>query len=116
VLFKSFDIAVNPVAETEPDESQNRADKRPLTVDELKTHWRHMQKAPGFGGALLRLHLLTGGQRIEELVQLRTSDITADAFSVLAHWPLCAFNERWAHPSGGHDMAWLGLQKRSGGH
>lgn len=36
VHFKRFDITSNPVAETEPDESQNRPDKRPLTPVDLR--------------------------------------------------------------------------------
>ncbi len=33
---------------------------------------------PGFKGALLRLHLLTGGQRIEQLVNLLTANAGSD--------------------------------------
>jgi integrase len=79
VLFKRFDIAANPVADTEPDESQNRPDKRPLSAAELKAYWSLVKTLPGFPGALLRLHLLTGGQRIEQLVNLRTENINEDS-------------------------------------
>lgn len=80
VLFKGFEIVTNPVAETEPDESQNRADKRPMTAAELRTYWGLIKQLSGFRGALLRLHLLTGGQRIEQLVNLRTENISGDSF------------------------------------
>jgi integrase len=80
VLFKRFDITANPVAETEPDESQNRPDKRPLSAAELRTYWGLIKTLPGFPGALLRLHLLTGGQRIEQLVNLCTENIRDDSF------------------------------------
>ncbi len=83
VAFKSYAITINPVADTEPDESQNRPDKRPMTAAELQKYWRTIFDLPGFKGALLRLHLLTGGQRIEQLVNLRTADIGVD--SVLLH-------------------------------
>ena len=79
VSFKCFGITVNPVADTEPDEAQNRADKRPLDVGELKIYWGAIKKMPGFRGALLRLHLLTGGQRIEQLVNLRTANISDES-------------------------------------
>lgn len=78
VAFKAYGITANPVEDTEPDESQNRADKNPLSVDELRTYWQTIAPQPGFKGALLRLHLLTGGQRIEQLVNLRTIDIATD--------------------------------------
>jgi integrase len=83
VEFKSFGISVNPVADTEPDESQNRPDKNPLIADELRAYWHLVKPMAGFKGALLRLHLLTGGQRIEQLVNLRTASIEPEA--ILLH-------------------------------
>lgn len=83
VAFKRFGITVNPVADTEPDESQNRPDKRPMSATELRAYWKAISAVQGTKGALLRLHLLTGGQRIEQLVNLRTSNIAAD--SILLH-------------------------------
>lgn len=83
ILFKSFGILSNPVAETEPDESQNRADKHPMSTAELRTYWSVVKHLTGFRGALLRLHLLTGGQRIEQFVSLLTENIGVD--SILLH-------------------------------
>jgi len=82
VHFKDFGITFNPAAETEPDESKNVADKRPLSRDELRTYWRVIKPLPGIRGALLRLHLLSGGQRIEQLVNLRTENIEADLITL----------------------------------
>lgn len=82
VAFKAYDIKTNPVADTEPDESQNRADKNPLTTADLRTYWRAIEHCPGFKGALLRLHLLTGAQRIEQLVNLLTENTSAEAFTL----------------------------------
>jgi integrase len=76
--FKEFCVRTNPVAETSPDETANKADKNPLSLDEMRTYWSLLRKVPGFRGALLRLHVLTGGQRIEQLVRLRTVDIHED--------------------------------------
>ena len=39
-----------------------RADKRPMTVAELRTFWAIAKASEGTTGALMRLHLLTGGQ------------------------------------------------------
>ncbi|HMN92396.1 MAG TPA: integrase [Hydrogenophaga sp.] len=79
VRFKSYQITSNPAADTEPDESANKADKRPLTAEELRTYWSIIKAMPGFKGAVLRLHLLTGGQRIEQLVNLRTENVSGTA-------------------------------------
>lgn len=75
VRFKSYGITHNPAADTVPDTKQNRADKFPLMPDEMIQYWRIVQDVPGMRGALLRLHLLTGGQRIAQLVALRTENI-----------------------------------------
>lgn len=83
LAFKNYGIINNPVADTEPEESQNRPDKRPMSASELRTYWHLIKPLPGFKGALLRLHLLTGGQRIEQLVNLETANITDDA--ILLH-------------------------------
>ena len=79
VRFKGYNVTHNPGADTEPDESANKADKRPLSAEELRSYWRAIKAAPGFRGAVLRLHLLTGGQRIEQLVNLRTENVTGDS-------------------------------------
>jgi len=75
--FKEYGVVLNPVADTQPDESQNKADKRPLGREDMQTYWTKIKALPGFKGALLRLHLLTGGQRIEQLVNLLTADASA---------------------------------------
>ena len=80
--FKGYNITSNPAADTEPDESANKADKRPLSSDELRTYWQAIKHMPGFKGAVLRLHLLTGGQRIEQLVNLKTADTTKDSITL----------------------------------
>lgn len=78
VAFKDYGITANPVADTEPDESQNKPDKNPMSVAELRTYWHAIKAMPGFRGALLRVHLLTGGQRIEQLANLLTANTGPD--------------------------------------
>jgi len=79
VKFKSYNVTHNPGADTEPDDNANKPDKRPLSAEDLRTYWKAIKDAPGFRGAVLRLHLLTGGQRIEQLVNLRTQNVSDDA-------------------------------------
>lgn len=82
VAFKSFNIKSNPAAETEPDESANRADKNPLSTDEMRAYWQAIKPMAGFAGAALRLHLLTGGQRIDQLIRLLTANVAPDAITL----------------------------------
>jgi integrase len=79
LAFKSFNVRVNPASDTEPDESANKADKNPLSAAELRAYWHSINPLPGFVGAVLRLHLLTGGQRIEQLCSLLTANVSGDA-------------------------------------
>ncbi len=76
--FKAYGVRDNPVEDTEPDESANKPDKNPLLVEELCRYWRMIESLDDFRGAVLQLHLLTGGQRIEQLVKLKTRDIARD--------------------------------------
>jgi integrase len=80
--FKSYNVLSSPAGDTEPDISANRADKKPLSADEMKTYWQAIKPMPGFIGALLRPHLLTGGQRIEQLCCLLTANMADDAITL----------------------------------
>lgn len=76
VSFKAFNVRFNPAAATAANADENKADKNPLNADQMRDYWRIISALPGQKGALLRLHLLTGGQRIEQLVRLKRTDVT----------------------------------------
>lgn len=82
VHFKGYEITHNPASDTEPDDSFNKPDKNPLSIDELRMYWRLIRVIPEFKGAVLRLHVLTGGQRIEQLVKLVKTDISHDRITL----------------------------------
>ena len=75
IHFKSYRVTSNPGAGTAPDEAQNKPDKNPLSIGELRNYWQIIKMMDDFKGAVLRFHLLTGGQRIEQLVSLKVCDI-----------------------------------------
>jgi len=79
VAFKDFGITTNPVADTLPDETGNRSAKRPLSPGELRKYWQSIRVMGGIKGALLRLHLLTGGQRIAQFVRLLSKNVADDS-------------------------------------
>lgn len=82
LTFKAFNIRHNPAADTVQDPTKNRADKNPLTIDQMILYWNAINALPGLRGAVLRLHLLTGGQRIAQLVRLLTLDATKDTITI----------------------------------
>ncbi|MCV2354626.1 integrase [Paucibacter sp. B2R-40] len=82
VAFKGFEVKHNPAAETKANTDANKADKNPLSGDEMRVYWNCIKDMGGIKGAALKLHLLTGGQRIEQLVRLKTADIAADTITI----------------------------------
>lgn len=80
--FQAFNVVVNPAAETSPDESANRADKRPLSLTELQIYWSVLQEVDGIRGVALRLHLLLGGQRIAQLSRLLDELVNPDFVTI----------------------------------
>lgn len=81
--FKAFHIHTNPVKATTPVETDLGADRNPLTLEQFRAYWTAIKSMDGTKGALLRLHILTGAQRIEQLLRLKTADITADTIMLL---------------------------------
>lgn len=77
VKFKAFKVTTNPASETRPT-NKGRVDKNPLPGDELKIYWQAIKKDTTEQGAILQLHLLTGGQRPEQFVKLLTEDINEE--------------------------------------
>ena len=82
VAFKPFNVTTNPAAATKRNAEFDRADKHPLTLAELRAYWLAIRDMPGLPGLGLRLHLLTGGQRIEQLLRLRWADVHGDTLTI----------------------------------
>lgn len=82
VAFKAFGVVFNPAAQTRRSPQFDRADKRPLTMAEMKAYWKLIANRPGVEAAVLRLHLLTGGQRIEQFIRLKWADVDGDAVTL----------------------------------
>jgi integrase len=80
--FQEFRVVINPAADTSPDELANRADKRPLSLKELQLYWYALQKVDGIQGVALRLHLLTGGQRVAQLARLLDQHVAEEFITI----------------------------------
>lgn len=81
VHFKSYGVEHNPAAETVA--IKLVPDKNPLMPLHLRQYWQAIESLQGIRGAVLRLHLLTGGQRIEQLRQLVRSNVGEGAITLL---------------------------------
>ena len=81
--FKQYGITHNPVSDTEPDEEANETDKSPLQIEDMRKLWELVKDVPGFKGAILQLHVLTGGQRVKQLLRVRTEHVRDDSFTIV---------------------------------
>lgn len=81
--FKEYGITHNPAFDCQPDSQASVPDKNPLDREELQTYWDIIKNIPGLKGGALRLHLLAGGQRIEQLLRLKTADFVEGAYFFL---------------------------------
>ncbi len=79
--FKNYGVQHNPAAETVP--IKLVPDKNPLMPVHLRQYWQAIEPLQGVKGAVLRLHLLTGGQRIEQLRQLSRSNVGEGSITLL---------------------------------
>lgn len=71
--FRAYHVQINPVAGTKRDTAADRADKNPLSSDEMRTYWGIIKDLSGIKGQALRLHLLTGAPRIAQVVRVRSA-------------------------------------------
>jgi integrase len=81
VHFKSYGVQRNPAAETVA--IKLVPDKNPLMPLHLRQYWQAIEPLEGVRGAVLRLHLLTGGQRIEQFRQLVRSNVGEGSITLL---------------------------------
>ncbi|MCV2359125.1 hypothetical protein LNV08_09065 [Paucibacter sp. TC2R-5] len=81
-VFKTFQITSNPAALTKRDAKHDKADKNPLNIPELRAYWNLIKTAPGIKGAALRLHLWSGGQRVDQISKLKKRDVSEASFTI----------------------------------
>ena len=88
--FGDFDVRSNPLAElkvSRPDEGAGverdaQEESGALSETELRHYWQAISKLDTPHGAMLRFHLLTGGQRMEQLSRLTLRDWDREANTV----------------------------------
>lgn len=76
--FKLFQVVANPVTQIRRKPEADRPDKNPLKLAQLRQYWKALAAVDGIKGSALRLHLLTGGQRVEQFAKLLKADVLPD--------------------------------------
>lgn len=77
--LRELGITYNPARDTVAIEGGSTPGDRALSLAELRAYWRRIVTMPAPHGAMLRLHLLTGCQRIKQLARTTTADLDTDA-------------------------------------
>ena len=80
--LRDLKITHNPAGDLVTIDGASQARERALSMAELRAYWRRICALPDPAGALLRFHLLTGAQRIEQLGRLTLDDFDTDLESV----------------------------------
>lgn len=73
--LRAYGIKSNPLSGTKPDPAGDQPDKQPLSLAQMRLYWSLIEHLPGLRGAALRVHLLSGAQRISQLVRAKTAEI-----------------------------------------
>lgn len=77
--LRELGLRANPFADLAAIAGGSNARERALSVEDLRTYWQDLAAQPEPVRSLLRFHLLTGGQRVEQLARAQVSAWDEDA-------------------------------------
>jgi len=73
--MRAVRLSANVARELSTIEGASNARHRALNVSELRHYWRRICELKTHWGAILRVHLLTGGQRVQQLLRATADDL-----------------------------------------
>lgn len=73
--FRHFEVTVNPVSSVSSLGGELTLPDQVLSVAELRAFWDHLAQMRSARGSVLRFYLLTGAQRLEQLLRARREDL-----------------------------------------
>ncbi len=80
--MRQFKLKSNPVSDLAPILGNIQARERVLSLPELRMYYQRVAALPSPDGAVLAFHLLTGGQRLEQLFRLTDKDRDDDTVTL----------------------------------
>lgn len=92
-----FGIETNPIADTAAMPQFNRTRSRALAESELRALWARLTATDTPSALAIRLSLLLGGQRFEQLLRARVADFDAEAATLTLYDPKGRRTEPRAH-------------------
>lgn len=76
--LRNMNIKTNPARDMVKVEGSSKARDRALSLAEFQAYWSHVKELPEPGRSIMMLHVLTGGQRIQQLSRATLHDIDQD--------------------------------------
>ncbi|WP_431026217.1 tyrosine-type recombinase/integrase [Halomonas sp. H5] len=80
--MRRLKITFNPARDMRKVKGSSKAKDRALSLAEFRAYWRRVQALPEPHRSLAMLHVLTGGQRQQQLARVTLADIDRDAPSM----------------------------------
>ncbi len=80
--LRSLKVQTNPARDLLTVEGGSNTRDRALSLPELRAYWRRLETLESGYGSALRFHLLTGGQRIEQLRRLTLAEVDTEARTI----------------------------------
>jgi len=80
--MRKFKLKSNPVSDLTPIVGSIHARERVLNLPELRLYYQRITALPSPDGSVLAFHLLTGGQRLEQLFRLTDKDRDGDTVTL----------------------------------
>lgn len=81
--MRRLKVTSNPARDLRKVKGSSQAKDRALSLAEFQAYWRHVQELPEPKRSLAMLHVLTGGQRQQQLARVTLADIDRDAPSMM---------------------------------
>lgn len=76
------DVKINPCADIEKVAGSSKARDRALSLAEFRAYWAKVKELSEPRRSILMLHVLSGGQRIDQLCRVTHADIDRDALTM----------------------------------
>jgi integrase len=80
--LQRLNVQSNPARDIAKVEGSSNAKDRALTLAELRAYWKRVQELPEPAKSVATIHLLTGGQRQQQLARVKMDDIDRDDMTV----------------------------------
>ena len=78
-IFQQLKLQDNPARDLKKVKGSSNARSRALSLKELRNYWQRLEKLQEPKKSILKLHILTGGQRQQQLLRLSLSDVDFDS-------------------------------------